>query len=280
MNKLTIIIIIILTFCAMTQTKAQEPVASNGKFATINSIKIYYEESGKGMPLILLNPFLSTSSSWKPFIPELSKYYRVIAVEIPGHDRSDAMDTTSIYSFKKAANYILSLVDYLKLDSVDIIGPSSPSAIALYIATIRPALVKNLIIIGGQAYFSTQTRKVIASWGPGFEDQSWLSESIKTHGKEKGLQLLKQLWNFRNGYGNPALTPDLLSTITARTLIIHGDNDDIIPLSQAFDMFNSINKRYFWVVLNGGHLPYTDPANQSDFLRRVIEFLNKDWDKK
>jgi pimeloyl-ACP methyl ester carboxylesterase len=190
------------------------------------------------------------------------------------------MDTSSIYSFRKAAEYILNLIDLLRLDSVNIIGPSSPSAIALYISTIRPSMVKNLVIIGGQAYFSAQTRKVIASWGPGFEDQTWLAESIKKHGNEKGLQLLKQLWNFRNVYGNPSITPDMLSTITARTLIIHGDNDDIVPLSQAMEMYKNINKKYLWVVPNGGHLPYLDPKNQIDFLRRVIEFLNMDWDKK
>jgi pimeloyl-ACP methyl ester carboxylesterase len=280
MNKLTIRFFILFTFCSLTKATAQEPIATNGKFAIANGLKIYYEESGKGMPLILINPFQSTCSSWKPFTPELSKYFRVIAIDIPGHGRSEAMDTSSIYSFRKAAEYILNLIDLLRLDSVNIIGPSSPSAIALYISTIRPSMVKNLVIIGGQAYFSAQTRKVIASWGPGFEDQTWLAESIKKHGNEKGLQLLKQLWNFRNVYGNPSITPDMLSTITARTLIIHGDNDDIVPLSQAMEMYKNINKKYLWVVPNGGHLPYLDPKNQIDFLRRVIEFLNMDWDKK
>jgi pimeloyl-ACP methyl ester carboxylesterase len=280
MYKKTIRFIFLMTFLTIAIARAQEPAEPYGHFAKIKDRQIYYEESGNGMPLILLNPFTQTSTSWKPFIPYLSKYYHVVAVDIPGNGRSDAMDTSGVYSFRKAGDFILGLIDFLQLDSVNIIGPSATSAIALYIATIRPARVKSMIIIGGQAYFSEQTRKTIASWGPGFEDSAWLAASIKTHGKEKGTLLLKQLWNFRNVNGDPPFTPEILSTITARTLIIHGDNDDIVPLAQAIDMYNNINKKYLWIVPNGGHLPYMDTANQIEFLQRATEFLNKDWDKK
>ncbi|MEJ7769573.1 MAG: hypothetical protein WKF89_17270 [Chitinophagaceae bacterium] len=41
-------------------TKAQEKVSPNGKFATVNGLKIYYEDTGQGMPLILLHEFTGT----------------------------------------------------------------------------------------------------------------------------------------------------------------------------------------------------------------------------
>jgi pimeloyl-ACP methyl ester carboxylesterase len=280
MNKLRIKIFFLLVFLTSSDLMAQEPPAPNGKYAIVRGIRIYYEESGKGMPLILLNPFTGTCASWRPFTPELSKYFRVISVEIPGHGRSDAMDTSGIYSFRKAAEYVIGLIDFLKLDSFNIIGTSTPGVIGLYIATMQPVRVKNLVVIGSQAYFSVETRKVITSWGQGVKDSAWLAESIKTHGKEKGTQLLVQLWNFRANYGNPSLTSDILSTITAKTLIIHGDRDDIIPVSQAIEMYNNINKRYLWIVPNGGHLPYLDPSNQSEFLRILVGFLNGNWENK
>jgi pimeloyl-ACP methyl ester carboxylesterase len=132
------------------EIKGQEPVAPNGKFAMLKGLKIYYEESGNGMPLILLHSFGETCSQWESFIPELSKHYRVIAVDLPGQGRSDYMDTTNVYLHKRASEYIIGLIDYLKFDSVNIIGASSGSFITLYIATLRPKLVKNIIVIGGQ----------------------------------------------------------------------------------------------------------------------------------
>jgi len=67
---------------------------------------------------------------------------------------------------------------------------------------------------------------------------------IKTHGQEKGTILRMQFWNFRKLYGDPSFTPDILSTIAARTLIIHGDNDEAAPVSNAWEMYKNISNRY------------------------------------
>src|ERR671911_502716 len=134
MKKTGIYILLLLAIFSAEQLSAQKPPESNGKTVLINGLKIYYEESGKGMPLILLHPFGATSALWKPFIPELSKYNRVIAVDLPGHGKSDSMDTTNIYLHKKAAGYIIGLIDFLKLDSVNMIGASSGGFVTLYVS--------------------------------------------------------------------------------------------------------------------------------------------------
>ncbi len=280
MKNLRIYILFLLTIFSIGRLLAQKAQESNGKTTVINGLKIYYEESGKGMPLILLHPFGATSSLWKSFIPELSKYNRVIAVDLPGHGKSDIMDTTNIYLHKKAAEYIIGLIDFLKLDSVNMIGASSGGFVTLYVSTMKPKLTKHIVIIGGQVYYSQQTREVITAWGPGFENQERLNESIKTHGKEKGTNLERQFWNFRKLYGDPSFTPDVLASVQARTLIIHGDNDEIAPVSNAFEMYESIKQPHLWIVPNGGHMPHLDSANQNEFLRRVSEFLKNDWDRR
>jgi len=76
---------IIAQFIINSGINAQEPVAPTGKFATVKGLKIYYEDTGKGMTLLLLHGFTGTCSQWKAFIPEFSKFYRVIAIDLPGH---------------------------------------------------------------------------------------------------------------------------------------------------------------------------------------------------
>lgn len=271
----------ITTFLPNSPVTGQEPVAPNGKFVTVRGLKLYYEETGKGMPLLLMSGFGRTASDWRPFTPELSKYFRVIALDIPGHGRSDYMDTTDVYLHKKAAEYIIGLLDSLHIDSVNVLGASSGGFITLYIATLRPQLTKRIIVIGGQVYYSKTTRDVITSFGgPETNPMLELKGLIETHGKEKGTLLARQFWNFRKLYGDPSFTPDVLSTIQARALIIHGDKDPIAPVSNAWEMYQNIPKANLWVVPNAGHVPFIEPGNLDDFMRRIFEFLRGDWERK
>ena len=277
-NKLINTLFVCLSF-VLTEVHSQESVSPNGKFATINGLKIYYEESGKGMPVILLHHFLATASLWKTYVPELAKKYRVIAVDLPGHGRSDYMDTTKAFLHKKATEYIIGLIDFLKLDSVYLMGASAGGTITLYLATLRPDRIKRAVVIGGHLYNPNQQREIVSKWS-----MNPNANEIARHGKEKAILLRKQFIYFSQLYGDPSFTPDVLSTIRAKTLIIHGDNDELAPtISNALGMYQNIPNSYLWIVPNGGHLPlppYLDPKNESDFVKRTMEFLNGDWDKK
>jgi hypothetical protein len=66
-------IFLICIFLVASTGRAQEAVSPNGKFATINGLKVYYEESGQGVPVILVHHFFATASQWKTYIPELAK---------------------------------------------------------------------------------------------------------------------------------------------------------------------------------------------------------------
>ena len=221
----------------------------------LKGCKIYYEETGKGVPLLLLHGFFETCSQWKGFVPEFSKAYRVIAIDLPGHGRSDYMDTTDVYSHKMATEYLIAFLDALHIDSVYVMGTSTGGVLCLYMATLKPDLIKKIVVIAGQLYFSSSTRNIISSMGPGIEDPKRLNSSIQTHGKVKGTLLLRQFWNFRKLYGDPAFTPDALSTIKAKALIIHGDDDNVAPVKNAWEMYQNIPQANLWIVPSGGHVP-------------------------
>lgn len=258
---------------AISGTKAQEPVAPNGKFATVNGLTLYYEESGKGMPLVLLHAFTRTANDWR-YHPEFARSYRVIAVDLPGHGRSDAMDTTQVYRHKKAAEYILGLLAQLHVDSAYVMGASSGGFITMYMATLKPQLTRKIILVGAQVYYSAQTRKAITAMGPGTENPAARAMAIQKHGNQKGRLLLNQFWQFRKLYGDPSFTPDVLATIQAQTLLIHGDDDPLAPVANAWELFQHIPNAHLWIVPNGGHAPMVAPGNLTEFNRRVLDFLS------
>jgi pimeloyl-ACP methyl ester carboxylesterase len=266
-------LIALLTSLSIT---AQLPAAPNGKFATIKDLKLYYEDTGRGMPLLLMHAFNRTGSDWKPFLPEFAKDHRVITLDLPGHGRSDWMDTTDDYLHKKAAEYIIGLLDQLHIDSVNIMGISSGGFIAMYIATLRPQLAKKIIVIGGQVSYSKTTRDVITAIAD--PEKNPLPEiHIKNHGRQKASLIARQFWNFRKLVGDPLFTPEMMATISAKVLIVHGDNDPIAPVSNAWEMFQHIPKARLWVVPNGGHVPIVVRGNAGDFTRRAMEFLQGKW---
>jgi pimeloyl-ACP methyl ester carboxylesterase len=277
MNYRFLIQSLVLTFILFLNIAlAQESPAPHGKFATIKGKKIYYEESGKGTPFIMLHGFNGSASLWKSYIAEYEKHFRVIAVDLPGHGRSDYMDTTKVYLHKRAAEYILGLIHHLKLDSVYVMGASSGGFITMYMATLEPDVTKRIIVVGGQVYYSKQTRDIIADCCAGPPGQG----AINRHGKEKANLLAKQFYNFRLLYNDPSFTPDVLASVKAKAFIIHGDNDQIAPVFNAWEMFNNIPRSHLWVVPHGGHSPPGDPVNQADFVRRTLEFLSGAWDRK
>jgi len=70
------------------------------------------------------------------------------------------------------------------------------------------------------------------------------------------------------------LTDSDLAQINAKTLIIHGDRDALIPLEKATNMHQFLPNSSLWVVPNSGHVPISD-KNLNLFNSVVTEFLNQ-----
>ena len=259
------------------QAFAQEAVSARGHFADLNRARIYYEDHGSGEPLLLLHNFGSTASQWKTYIDDWAPRYRVIAWDMRGHGRSTNPASSDVFLHAEAARDLLALMDSLGIRRARAVGASSGGLTLLYAATMAPERFEALVLVGAQIYYSEAVRKWIVTRGPWEKDPELMKRFTQLHGESRGLQLARQFWRFRNLYDDPAFTPDKLATISARTLIVHGDND-FVPITQALEMHRSIPAARLWIVPNGGHLPYLAQENHVDFVRRVTEFLEGKWD--
>jgi pimeloyl-ACP methyl ester carboxylesterase len=90
-----------------------------------------------------------------------------------------------------------------------------------------------------------------------------------------GLLFARQFYHFSKLYSDPAITPDQLANIKARTLIVHSDND-FVPVSQAWEMFQNIPNAHLWISPNTRHFGPQFGVNESDFFRRTSAFLKGD----
>ena len=109
-------------------------------------IKLAYVDEGKGKETILMIHGLgSYLPAWKKNISELSKYYRVIAVDLPGYGKSSKMPHSGLMSFY--AGVIAEFIQKLDLGPVNLAGHSMGGQISMVLALEKPELVKRLILV-------------------------------------------------------------------------------------------------------------------------------------
>jgi pimeloyl-ACP methyl ester carboxylesterase len=98
---------------------------------------------------------------------------------------------------------------------------------------------------------------------------------------QQGDDQIPALWRmgveFKDSYADMNFTLPYLSTITVRTLIVHGDRDPLYPVDLAIELYTSIPRSYLWIIPNGGHSSiFGDMA--ALFSEYSLAFLNGKWE--
>src|SRR6266542_174998 len=120
--------------------------AANGRYASVNDLKIYYEIQGTGKPLVLLPGGLCTIDVCLGKIrPALSKTWKTIAIEQQVHGH--AADIDRPLTHEQMAEDTGALLQQLGIKNADFVGYSI-GGVALQIAIRHPELVRKLVVIG------------------------------------------------------------------------------------------------------------------------------------
>jgi pimeloyl-ACP methyl ester carboxylesterase len=238
---------------------------------TVNEMRMYYETHGEGEPLVLLHGFGGSGQVWEPFISELSKQYRVIVPDLRGHGRST--NPTWQFTHRQSARDILTLMDNLGIVKFRAMGISTGGMTLIHAATQQPSRLEAIVLIGATIYFPEQAREImrrstVESLTP---DDYERGRRLHKQGDEQIRMLRQQFHDFKDSYDDMNFTGPYLSTITARTLIVHGDRDEFFPVAIPVEMYRSIPGSALWIIPNGGHVPIHDP--KVPFVSTALEFL-------
>ena len=198
-------------------------------YAPVNGMKIYYEISGEGKPLLLLHgAYMTIDMNWNQLIPELSKTRKVIAVEMQGHGRT--ADIERPFSFETMADDVVQTLKYLKIDTADVIGYSLGGTVALELAIQKPSLVNKLVVISS-AYKSEgwlqQVRNMFQIFKPEFFDATPLKpayEKVAPDPKHWRTFVSKMIEFDKKEYN---LGEEKIKAIKSPVLLIMGDNDGV-----------------------------------------------------
>lgn len=113
--------------------------------ASVNGLRMYYEEHGRGRPLVLLHGGGSTvRTSFGAVLPRLARTHRVIAPEQQGHGHTADLDRP--FSFEQMADDTAALLEQLGVREADVLGFSNGGMVALQLALRHPGLVRRLVL--------------------------------------------------------------------------------------------------------------------------------------
>jgi len=265
---------------AATLVARAETLPLQGHLAAINGFELYYEVHGDGPPLVMLHPFATSGAIWMPLVPEFAKSYRVILPDLRGHGRST--NPSGRFSHRQAALDIYALLDQLGVKNFKAIGASTGAMTLLHMATQQPARIEAMVLVGGTDQIGSEARALLRD--PDCEKltpEEWKTmREFHKHGDEQILALQRIFCASKDVYDDVNFTPPYLSTISARTLIVHGDHDKFFPVRFPVEMYGAIPHAYLWIIPNGGHLPAFSPRHRGDFQRTALEFLSGAWERK
>lgn len=106
-------------------------------------MKLHYQRSGQGEPLVILHGLFGTLENWGSHIKNLSEHYDVIAADLRNHGRSPH---SSEMSYPLMAADIIELLDDLGLEQVNLLGHSMGGKVAMQVALSHGSRVKKLMI--------------------------------------------------------------------------------------------------------------------------------------
>ncbi|MCD4773664.1 MAG: alpha/beta hydrolase [Bacteroidales bacterium] len=263
-------------------------------FAKINNIDIYYEVHGEGEPLILIAGFTADSQSWQFVINDLSKHFKVIIFDNRGVGRTE--DTDSPYTIEQMADDTKGLMDYLNIHAAHILGHSMGGYIAQKLAIKYPERIYKLILCSTSP-FATKRNNIffqsLLELSQNKADQKlWWKLFIPWLFTTKNISQSKFVSSFLQyvldypypqtqkgieGQINALINFDVvneLSKIQSETLILVGEEDILIPPTEADKLYKGITRAGYPVYIEGAaHSIHNEQPKE--FYHTVMGFIFK-----
>jgi pimeloyl-ACP methyl ester carboxylesterase len=115
---------------------------------TDDNIKLYYEDSGTGTPVVFVHEFAGDYRSWEPQVRNFARRYRCITYNARGWTPSEVPQDVAAYSQARARDDIRCVLDHLKIDKAHVVGLSMGGFATLHFGLTYPDRALSLVVAG------------------------------------------------------------------------------------------------------------------------------------
>ncbi|TSC55612.1 MAG: alpha/beta hydrolase fold protein [Parcubacteria group bacterium Greene0714_21] len=256
------------------------------KAVNLNGLQVHYKiagppagEAGSGPPILILHGWGSKSDRWVAVAELLSQnHFSVVVPDLPGFGKSGA--PSFAWSVEDYCNFVDRFVQSIGLANFYLFGHSFGGGIAAVYASKFPSRVKKLVLFASAVFRRESARKTILkvvarvfrifSFVPfyGLLRKAFYKFVVRKSDYPYAPGVMKE--TYKKVIGSDLSS--YLSLIEAQTLIIWGDKDDVIPVSDAYLIHQRIKDSQLAIIPGGDHdIEQHMPEKLSE---AIIKFLS------
>lgn len=245
------------------------------KTTTFKKGSVTFSDTGKGRAVVLLHGFLGSHRIWENTISELSKSYRVIAIDLPGHGTTDCFGY--VHTMELLAKCVKAVMDSLRLKKYVIIGHSMGGYAGLAFADLYPDNLKGLCLFHSSAYADNDEKK---------RDRTRSVRVVKANHKIYTTEVIKNLFATKNAKylkTEIAFAQKIASKVSKRSIIaalegmkdrpnrdmilgmVHypvmmviGELDNVLPKDQLLEQTHLIKDKHILYLEHDGHMGFLE----------------------
>lgn len=252
-----------------------------------------YHDLGSGDAVLLIHgsgPGVTAWANWRLVLPELSKHFRVIAPDMVGFGYTERPFAFQ-YSKDAWVEQAIGLLDALGIQRAHIVGNSFGGALAVALAIRYPERVGRLVLMGAAGVPFELTPGLDDVWGyePSLENMRKLLDTFAFDRTLVNDELAKLRYeasirprvqeSFSAMFPAPrqrwidalASREEDIRAMPQEVLILHGREDQVVPLSSSLTFAQWINRAQLHVFGRCGH--WVQIEHSARFSKLVTDFL-------
>ena len=272
-----------------------------------NGSRIHYRDEGDlyKPAIILLHGFNGSLFNFERMVPLLSKEFRLISIDLPGFGLTGAIPSMD-YSTQNSILVINELTSYLGLEKFSVAGNSMGGGIAWRYALENPEKTQSLILLASSGIYSSEERlqieeseresplvwklmrsNFVSYFLSLYTPKFFATQGLKTSVYDPNLateEIANQFHELTLMQGSREAIlsrfskqnyndekPDILKKIQAPTLIIHGEEDNIISFKSSINLDQYIQNSQLMIYPKIGHLPmYETPTRVANDIKNFL----------
>lgn len=254
---------------------------------------VTFSDTGKGRVVVLLHGFLGSHQIWNSTIQSLSKSFRVIAIDLPGHGETDCFGY--VHTMELLAKSVKAVMDSLRLKKYVIIGHSMGGYAGLAFADMYPDNLKGLCLYHSSAYADsdekkrdrTRSIKVVKA-----NHKIYTTEVIKNLFATKNFKYLKEEIAFAQKIAAKTSKQSIIAALEGMkdrphrdmilglahfpVMMVIGEHDNVLPSTQLLEQADLIKNKHVLYLEHDGHMGFLEsPKRSNDALKKFLRVCFK-----
>ena len=239
-------------------------------YADLDGVRTWYDERGRGEPLVALHPGLVDARALAATVEVLAGHFHVYTPERRGHGHTP--DVEGPITYQLMTDDTIAFLETVVGQPADLVGHSDGAFVAMLVAMQRPELVNRLVMISGGFSKSGEAApdmewdvdQIAEFLGPAYGE---VSPDGADHFKVVATKVGEM------AAVEPALQASELAEVTCRSLVMFAD-DDLVTPQHMVDMYDALPNAELAIVPGTSHFLTQEKPELVNKI--VVDFLTKE----